>query len=315
MPLGQSCDSCPSCVRERALAAPADRVFVSCETLDRSYGRLGRPHGLPLHPGKPTKRDPPRAGQAHRSIWRRPAAMHSSSRCAMMASASIPGTPIGFGISGMQEPCRRSAVTIRRERPRPRHLRAHRDSGAQRAKRAGRRRMTSVLIHRRPTRSCCRAAGASCRMRACARCSMPPMSCPATASTAVIIPRLVIIDLAMQGSGLGGLPLIRRIHAHASAHAHPRLQHAQRPDHRCPRAGSRCHGYVLKDTSSEERFKAFEKVRLRHALSQRRHGHAVAPGADRRAQEPLADLTPRELETLSAAGAGKPYGRIAEDST
>ena len=74
-------------------------------------------------------------------------------------------------------------------------------------------------------------------------------------------PDVVIVDLAMQGSGLGGLPLIRRIRAHDprtrilvfSMHSDPIIVA------RALEAGAT--GYVLKDTSSDELVKAFEKVR------------------------------------------------------
>ena len=70
-------------------------------------------------------------------------------------------------------------------------------------------------------------------------------------------PDVVIIDLAMQGSGLGGLPLIRRIRSHDprtrilvfSMHSDPIIVA------RALEAGAT--GYVLKDTSSEELVKAF----------------------------------------------------------
>jgi len=74
-------------------------------------------------------------------------------------------------------------------------------------------------------------------------------------------PDVVIIDLAMQGSGLGGLPLIRRIRSHD-----PRTPILVLSMHRDPilvaralRAGPT--GYDLKDTSPAQLVKAFEHVR------------------------------------------------------
>ena len=74
-------------------------------------------------------------------------------------------------------------------------------------------------------------------------------------------PEVVIVDLAMQGSGLSGLELIRRISAHDpevrilvfSMHSDPIIVA------RALQAGAT--GYVLKDTSSEALLEAFEKVR------------------------------------------------------
>jgi len=126
-------------------------------------------------------------------------------------------------------------------------------------------------------------------------------------------PEVVIIDLAMQGSGLGGLALIRRIHSHDprarilvfSMHSDPVIVA------RTLEAGAT--GYVLKDTSPTDLMDAFEKVRggmtyLSGDLAMR---VALAHTPDR--QNPLADLTPRELQTLSLLAEGKAYGRIAEE--
>src|SRR5262249_23585701 len=75
-------------------------------------------------------------------------------------------------------------------------------------------------------------------------------------------PEVVIVDLSMQGSGLGGLPLIRRIRSRDphtrilvfSMHNDPAIAaHALE-------AGA--NGYVLKDAAPEELIRAFEKVRL-----------------------------------------------------
>src|SRR5580704_16179378 len=74
-------------------------------------------------------------------------------------------------------------------------------------------------------------------------------------------PDVAIVDLAMQDGGLSGLPLIRRIRTYDprvrilvfSMHSDPIIVA------RALEAGAT--GYVLKDTSSDELMKAFEKVR------------------------------------------------------
>ena len=74
-------------------------------------------------------------------------------------------------------------------------------------------------------------------------------------------PDVVIVDLAMQGSGLGGLDVIRRMRSHDprarvlvfSMHSDPIIVA------RALEAGAT--GYVLKDTSSDELMKAFDSVR------------------------------------------------------
>jgi two-component system, NarL family, invasion response regulator UvrY len=126
-------------------------------------------------------------------------------------------------------------------------------------------------------------------------------------------PDIVIVDLGLQDNGLGGLELIRRIRADDinvrilvfSMHRDPVIVA------RALQAGAT--GYVVKDTSSEHFIKAFEKVRVgTRYLSDdlaMQVAFANAPGR----QDPLAELTPRELQTLSLLAEGKPYNRIAEE--
>jgi len=124
-------------------------------------------------------------------------------------------------------------------------------------------------------------------------------------------PDVVIVDLAMQGSGLGGLQLIRRIRARDPAvrilvfsmHSDPIIVA------RALEAGAT--GYVLKDTASEDLMKAFQKVRTGTPYLSNELAMQVALVPTR--QNPLAELTPRELQTLSLLAEGKPYGRIAEE--
>jgi two-component system invasion response regulator UvrY len=126
-------------------------------------------------------------------------------------------------------------------------------------------------------------------------------------------PDVVIVDLAMQGSGLAGLPLIQRISAQDrqarilvfSMHSDPIIVA------RALEAGAT--GYVLKDTSSEDLVKAFEAVQagtpyLSHELAMQ---VALVHAPSR--QNPLGELTPRELQTLSLLAEGKPYSRIADE--
>jgi len=126
-------------------------------------------------------------------------------------------------------------------------------------------------------------------------------------------PDVVIIDLAMQGSGLGGLPLIRRISSHDrrvrilvfSMHSDPIIVA------RALEAGAT--GYVLKDTSSADLLEAFEKVRAGQPYLSNDLAMQVALVHTPARQNPLAELTPRELQTLALLAEGKPYGRIAEE--
>jgi two-component system invasion response regulator UvrY len=126
-------------------------------------------------------------------------------------------------------------------------------------------------------------------------------------------PDVVIVDLAMQGSGLGGLPLIRRIRTHDprtrilvfSMHSDPNIVA------RALEAGAI--GYVLKDTSSDEFRQAFDKVRSGAPFLSADIAMQVALLRSGARPNPMADLTPRELQTLSLLAEGKAYGRIAEE--
>jgi two-component system, NarL family, invasion response regulator UvrY len=132
-------------------------------------------------------------------------------------------------------------------------------------------------------------------------------------------PDVVIVDLAMKGKGLGGLDLIRRIKAHD---ARGRILVLSMHDDaaivaRSLEAGAS--GYVLKDTSSDELVKAVAQVAagapylsgdlaIKVALA----GLAGVPGSGAR-RNPLADLTPRELQVLALLADGKPYDHIARE--
>ncbi len=124
-------------------------------------------------------------------------------------------------------------------------------------------------------------------------------------------PDVVIVDLAMQGGGLGGLEVIRRMRSHDprsrilvfSMHSDPIIAA------RALEAGAT--GYVLKD--SNELMKAFDQVRSGTPYLSNDLAMQVALVRTGVRANPLADLTPRELQTLSLLAAGKPYGRIAEE--
>jgi two-component system, NarL family, invasion response regulator UvrY len=126
-------------------------------------------------------------------------------------------------------------------------------------------------------------------------------------------PDVVIVDLAMQGNGLGGLSLVRRVRANdprarilvLSMHSDPIIVA------RALEAGAT--GYVLKDTSSEHLLEAFQKVRAGTPYLSNDLAMQVALVHASARQNRLADLTPRELQTLSLLAEGKAYGRIAEE--
>jgi two-component system, NarL family, invasion response regulator UvrY len=126
-------------------------------------------------------------------------------------------------------------------------------------------------------------------------------------------PDVAIVDLAMQDGGLSGLPLIRRIRTYDprvrilvfSMHSDPIIVA------RALEAGA-C-GYVLKDTSSEDFLKAFKAVIASGAYLSHDLALQVALVRTSARIDPLAQLTPRELQTLSLLAKGKPYGHIADE--
>ncbi len=126
-------------------------------------------------------------------------------------------------------------------------------------------------------------------------------------------PDVVIIDLAMQGSGLAGLSLIRTIRAQDprarilvfSMHSDPIIVR------RALETGAT--GYLLKDTSSEELVRAVMSVAAGMPYLGSDLAMQVALAGTRVSGNPLADLTPRELQTLGLLAQGKSYGRIAAE--
>ncbi len=126
-------------------------------------------------------------------------------------------------------------------------------------------------------------------------------------------PDVMIVDLAMQGSGLGGLSLIRAIRANNSRarilvfsmHSDPIIVS------RALQTGAT--GYLIKDTSPEDLVRAVESVAAGTPYLSSDLAMQVALVGSDVSRDPLADLTPRELQTLELLAQGKSYGRIAAE--
>jgi two-component system, NarL family, invasion response regulator UvrY len=132
-------------------------------------------------------------------------------------------------------------------------------------------------------------------------------------------PDLVIVDLALQGQGLGslglgGLQLIRQLRTHDkripilvfSMHGDPVIVGSA--------LESGATGYVLKDTTPEDFLQAFETVRhgapyLSHALAMQ----MALFGTRRQGAIPRAEFTPRELQVLALVAEGKTYEQIGDE--
>jgi DNA-binding NarL/FixJ family response regulator len=126
-------------------------------------------------------------------------------------------------------------------------------------------------------------------------------------------PDAVIVDLELHHRGLGGLSLIQRVHRHDprtrilvfSMHSDPAIVA------RALEAGAI--GYVIKDTSSDELVRAFEQVMAGTPYLSGELAMKVALARTGLRRNPLNDLTPRQLQTLSLLAMGKPYGQIARE--
>ena len=127
-------------------------------------------------------------------------------------------------------------------------------------------------------------------------------------------PDVAVIDLAIHGRGLGGIDLVRRIRIHR-----PRARILVLSMHndamivaRALEAGAT--GYVLKDTSSAELVEAVRRVAAGQAyIAAELAVKVVLAGSGGAAANPLAGLTPRELQVLALLADGKSYDRIAAE--
>jgi two-component system, NarL family, invasion response regulator UvrY len=131
-------------------------------------------------------------------------------------------------------------------------------------------------------------------------------------------PDVVVVDLALQGKGLGGLGLsgLDLIHRLRTDDSHtPILVLSMHGDpvivSRAMEAGAT--GYLLKDSPPENLLEAFETVRrgapyLSHQLALQ----VALLGTPSRGKR-VAALTRRELQTLALVAEGKTYDQIARD--
>lgn len=123
------------------------------------------------------------------------------------------------------------------------------------------------------------------------------------------VPDMVVVDLSFQGSGLAGLALVERI-----KRCNPQARVLVLSMHSDPVVVTRAlnagaTGYVIKDTSTEELVRAVNRVLKGLPYLSDDLANTIAFAR----KEPLADLTPRELQTLALLAEGKTYGSIAAD--
>jgi DNA-binding NarL/FixJ family response regulator len=124
-------------------------------------------------------------------------------------------------------------------------------------------------------------------------------------------PEVIILDLALNGSDLSGLAFLRRLRAH-DRHI-PILVFSMHGDaiivKRAIEAGA--NGYLLKDTSSDEFLKAFNRVRIGGQYLSPELAAEIAFFGTRRTADPKTTLTPREMEMLVLLADGRSYADIA----
>ena len=126
-------------------------------------------------------------------------------------------------------------------------------------------------------------------------------------------PEVVAVDLALKGNKLGGLDLLRRMRINDSRV--PILVFSMHSDpfivSRALQAGAT--GYVEKDAGPKDFLDAFKTVRARKPYLNHQLAVQVAMLGTSRNNDPLADLSPRELQALTLLAEGKPYAQIAND--
>ena len=126
-------------------------------------------------------------------------------------------------------------------------------------------------------------------------------------------PDVVVIDLKMGAQNLGGLSLIRRIRLRDprtqilvfSAHDNPAIMTS------ALEAGAS--GYLLKDSASEELARAVEQVGAGKPYLSHRVAIQVALRQSNPQPNPLANLTQREIQTLTLLSQGRSYDLIAAE--
>jgi two-component system invasion response regulator UvrY len=72
-------------------------------------------------------------------------------------------------------------------------------------------------------------------------------------------------------------------------------------------------GYILKDTAVDDLLEAFQAVQVGNSYLSPELASQVAMARTPSRQDPLAELTPRQLQTLTLLAEGKDYSRIARD--
>jgi two-component system, NarL family, invasion response regulator UvrY len=126
-------------------------------------------------------------------------------------------------------------------------------------------------------------------------------------------PDVVIIDLPIRSSVLGGLEVIRRMRAHNRRSCILVFSMDRNPTIaiRALKAGAT--GYMLKDASPDEVIKALHQVRSGNRYLSDDLAMQVALSATGVESKPPAALSPRESKMLSLLAKGQTYSGIAKE--
>ena len=127
------------------------------------------------------------------------------------------------------------------------------------------------------------------------------------------LPDVVIVDLSLRENSLAGLSLIERIKSRDPRARILALSMHQDPTIVAHALKAGASGYILKDTAVEDLLKAIRTIQQGESFMSPDLALKVALARVSPLQNPLAELTPRELETLTLLAAGKSYSSIAEE--
>jgi len=126
-------------------------------------------------------------------------------------------------------------------------------------------------------------------------------------------PDVVIVDLAMGKNGLEGLSLIQRIKLH-DPQSHILVLSMHEDAIIVARAlDAGASGYILKDAATRDLLSAVQTIQEGNLYLSHDLATQVALVSPSSRQNPLAELTSRELEALTLIAEGKSYSRIAEE--
>jgi two-component system invasion response regulator UvrY len=126
-------------------------------------------------------------------------------------------------------------------------------------------------------------------------------------------PDIVVVDLGLGDNRLDGLSLVRRFSSE-----NPKAHILVLSMHHDPNIVSReldagTTGYILKNTAVEDLLEAFQAVKVGNSYLSEELASQVAIACTPSRQNPLAELTPRQLQTLTLLTEGEDYSRIAQD--